>query len=211
MLGDLLLTDGYTGPRDPHVGDPVNIVLVELDLQSAVVTFRPLSQTPLLHDQRRLLQLHVLAADVAVEDRELASNMRALKLTGRATGERSNTLRVCERGVQLLRSGAELVRSVQSCRVYRHLTSTGGGSLRRLRSSSLLRLRDVGRSRESAGWVGAGRMLKVLAMLSDQSRPKLGKRRSQLGDNLRTNEILHRLLGRRLGIDVDVELFNNAT
>lgn len=67
-LNDLFLSHGNPGPSDPHVGDLVDVVLVEFDFLGAEVTFGPLRETPFLDDSCGFVESHELAGDVAIED-----------------------------------------------------------------------------------------------------------------------------------------------
>lgn len=49
-LHDLVFANGHAAPLDPHQGDLVLIVLIENDVQLAVVTLGPRAQAPILHD-----------------------------------------------------------------------------------------------------------------------------------------------------------------
>lgn len=127
----------------------------------------PLRQTPFLHKQRRGIELDVLAVDVAVEDGELPTDVGAFELAGRRAGEDGDALGVCEGVVQLLGGGAELIRGLYGGGVDGNFTGgrCGGGCGGR---GFLLGLGVVGWRAEAAGWVGAGGVLEVLAVLADQ-------------------------------------------
>lgn len=108
-LNNLFLAHGDPGPFDSHVGDLVDVVLVEFDFLSAEVAFGPLGQTPFLDDGCGLVEGYEFASDVTVEDGELPANMGAVEAARRGTGEGGKTLRVGERCVELFSGGAEFV------------------------------------------------------------------------------------------------------
>jgi hypothetical protein len=59
---------------------------------------------------------------------------------------------------------------------------------------------------KAAGWVRAGSVLNVLAVLGNQGRSELEELLAQLGNELGANQVLHRLLLLAVGVDIDVEL-----
>lgn len=68
MLGDIFLANGDTGPSHAHESNPIDIVLVKVNLKGTEMTIGPLGQPPLLHNLLGRLQLGELANDVAIED-----------------------------------------------------------------------------------------------------------------------------------------------
>lgn len=205
-LGNVLLANRHTSPLDAHDRDVLNIVLVELDLQRRVVTGRPLVQPPALDDLSRLLQLEILAGDVSAEQLKLATLLGSFEDLGRSPGERGQPLGVREGLVKLGGSGAELLVVGDGCGVDDlALVCLGLGGGRRCRRVGRGD-RNVLGGGETAGWVGAGCMLDVLAVFSDQSRGELGKLLPQLRNDLGPDELLDRLLLLGVGVDVNLEL-----
>ena len=204
-LGHLFLTNRHAGPLDAHNRDAVGIVLVKLDLQRRVVAGGPLVQTPALNNLGGLLQLQVLARDVAVEDLKLAALLGPLKDLGRGAGEGGDPLGVCEGLVELLGSGAELL-------VVAHRGRVDDGAGLGLRARRGRRLgRSTGRGVELGGGEAARRVrvwrvLDVLAVLGDKGGGELDKLAPQLGNELGAHQVLDRLLLLGLGMDVDVKL-----
>lgn len=109
LFGHIFLADRNAGPGDTHLGDGINVVLIEVDLESAEVAFRPLRQPPFLDNLLRLVELDKFSVHIAIEDRELSTNLRAVKLTRCSTGESRDTLRISKGGIHLLSGGTELV------------------------------------------------------------------------------------------------------
>lgn len=109
LLGDILLSNGDTRPLDAQLSDAINVVLVEVDLESTEVASGPLSQTPGLHDLLGGIKLHELSSHVAVKDGKLAADVGALELAGRAAGESGEALGVGESDKELLGGSAELI------------------------------------------------------------------------------------------------------
>lgn len=182
----------------------VDVVLVKLDLQLGVVVLGPLVQPPALHDLGRLLQLEVLARDVAAEELELAAGLGALEDPGQGPREGRDALRVGEGLVELLGRGAELL-------VVGHrggVDDAAGVGLGRdgLGLDAGRWCRVVLGGGEAAGGVGAGRVLDVLAVLGDQGGEELEEFAAQLGDELGADEVLDGLLLFGVGVDVNVEL-----
>lgn len=117
MLNDIFLSDRDTIP--PHVqnSDSVNIVLNEFNLLSAVVTSRPLSQSPFLDDKAGFLEFNIFTVHVSVKYAKLSTNFSTVKPTRSSTSEGSKAIRVGKGGVKLLGGGTELVRGVHGDRV----------------------------------------------------------------------------------------------
>lgn len=109
LLGDIFLANRNAGPRNTHLSNTVDIVLIEVDLLRAEVTLGPLSKTPLLDNLLGLIKGNELSSHVSVEDSELAADLGALKLARCTARECSDTLRVRKGGVELAGCGAELV------------------------------------------------------------------------------------------------------
>lgn len=68
MLGDIFLANGDTGPSHAHESNPVDIVLVKVNLKGTEMTIGPLGQPPLLHNLFVRLQLDELANHVSIKD-----------------------------------------------------------------------------------------------------------------------------------------------
>lgn len=166
----------------------------------------PLGQAPFLRDQSVRLEGQVLSGDVAVEDGELSTDVGSVKPARRTAREGRDALGVGEGDVHLLGRGAELIRGMHSHRV--------DGDLARRRGSLGLwgyslgfgGLGVVGWGSETLGWVLAGGMLDVLAMLGDQGRTKLRELLAHLRNDLGADELLHGLLGGGIRVDVNLEL-----
>jgi hypothetical protein len=205
LFGHIFLADRNTGPGDTHLGDAINVVLIKVDLESAEVTFRPLRQAPFLDDLLGLVELDKFSVYIAIEDRELSTDLGAVKLTRCATGESGDPLRISEGGIHLLSGGPELIRDSDCGGVDSDLIG-GGGRRLRSRASTLGSLGIGGWCSETAGRVNARSMLDVLSVLGDQSGSKLAKLLSDLGNKLRTNEVLHRLLGGGIRVILDLKL-----
>lgn len=206
LLCDILLANGNARPSDAHLGDAIDIVLIKVNLQVTEVVGRPLSQTPLLHQMLGGLQLNELAGDVSVKNRELAAGFSALELARWAPRERGNALRVRESVVQLLGGGAELVGRRHGRGVDGGFARCRGGCLARAASGLLGRLRVDLCGGEPAGWVDAGSVLQVLAVLSDQGWAEFDQRLAQLGHDCGAHQVLDRLLGGGVGVVLDLEL-----
>lgn len=206
LLGDILLANGNTGPLDTQLGDAINVVLVQVDLESAEVTLGPLGEAPLLDDLLGSVELDELAGDIAIKDGKLAAGLGALELAGGTPGEGGDALGVGEGVVQLLGGGAELVRCGHGGSVNGNLAGSGGGGSGG-RSSLLLVGRgvDSGGS-EAGGGVHAGSVLKVLGVLGDKGAGEGGQGLAKLGEDLGANEVLYGLLGRGIGVDLNLEL-----
>lgn len=204
-LSNLLLSDRNPRPLDAHDRDMVDVVLVKLDLQLGVVVLGPLVQSPALDDLGRRLQLQVLSRDISPKQLELASLFRAFEDFGWCSRECGNALRVGKSLVELLGGGAELL-------VVGHRGGIDDAARAGLRRGDGLGLgpsrcwRVVLRGGEAARGVRAGRVLDVLAMFGDQGGEELEEFGAQLGDDLRPDEVLNRLLFFGVGVDVDLEL-----
>ena len=207
LLGDILLTNRNARPSDTHLSNTVDIILVEVDLQRTEVTLGPLSQTPLLDNLLGLVERHELASDIAVEDGELAANLGALELAGRATCEGSNALRVGESVVELAGGGTELIGGSHGGGVDGDLAGLGGSG--RLGAGGLggLGLGVDDGFGEAAGGVHAGCVLKVLAVLGDEGVGEPAEGGTELRDELRAHQVLYGLLGVGVGVVFNLELF----
>lgn len=207
LLGDILLADGYTGPFDTQLSDAVDVVLVQVDLESTEVTLGPLGEAPLLNDLLGGVELDELAGHVAVEDGELAAGMGAVELAGCTAGEGGDALGVGEGGVQLLGGSAELVRCGYGGGVNGDLAGGGGNGGGSSGGSLLLAGRGVegGRS-EAGGGVDARSVLEVLGVLGDERFCEGGQSLAELGKDLGANEVLYGLLGGSIGVDLNLEL-----
>jgi hypothetical protein len=206
LFGDILLAKRDAGPGDTHLGNTIDIILVEVDLQRAEVTLRPLRKTPRLDNLLRLVESNKLSSDIAVEDGELAADLGAIELARRAACERSNALRVRESAVELAGCGAELVRGGHSGCVHNGLAGLGGGGSLRGGGPGGLGLRVDGGLGEAAGWVDAGSVLEVLGVLGDQGAGEFGQGLAELGDELCAHQVLYGLLGVGIGLVLDFEL-----
>jgi hypothetical protein len=206
LLRDILLTNGNSRPSDAHLGDAIDIVLIKVNLQGTEVVGRPLSQTPLLHQMLGGLQLHELAGDVSVKNRELAAGLGALELARRAPRERGNALRVRESVVQLLGGGAELVGRRHGRGVDGGFARRRAGCLARAAGGLLLRLRMDLCGGKPAGWIDAGGVLQVLAVLGNQGWAEFGQCLAQLGYDFGAHQVLDWLLGSGVGVVLDLEL-----
>lgn len=205
LFGDVLLANGNTSPGHPHLGNSIDIVLVEVDLQRTEVTLRPLGQAPLLDDLLRLIELGEFAGHIAIEDGELASDLGALELARRGASESGNPLGISEGVVQFLSGRAELIGGGNSGGVDRYLAARrrrGGLGSSRL----FLGLRMVGGSREPARRVDTRGMLEVFAVFRNQSGTKLRQLLSQLGHEFRPNQVLHGLLRSGIGVVFNLKL-----
>lgn len=127
-LCHLLLADWHTLPAHPHYRDSVCVILVEYDLQPAVVSLNPLSQSPLLDDLRGLCKFEVLATNVAAEELEFPAYFRAFEELWWGAGEGCDPLRVGEGGVELSSCRSELFRGVQACSINRRMAGCIGCS-----------------------------------------------------------------------------------
>lgn len=206
LFRHIFLADRNTRPADTHLRDGINVVLIEVDLEGAEVPFRPLRQAPFLDDLLRLVELDKFSTDIAIEDRKLPTNLRPVKLTRCSTGESRDTLGISEGSIHLLSGGTEFIRGSDCGGVDSDLV--GGGRRRGLRNraSTLGSLGIGGWCSKTAGGVNARSMLDVLCVVGDQSGSKLDKLLSDLGNKLRTNKVLHRLLGGGIGVVLDVKL-----
>lgn len=206
LLGDILLANGHTRPLNTQLGDAVDVVLVQVDLESTEVTLGPLGEAPLLNDLLGGVELDELAGHVAVEDGELAAGL-GVELAGCTAGEGGDALGVGEGGVQLLGGSAELVRCGHGGGVNGDLAGGGGGGGGSSGSSLLLAGRGVegGRSEASRG-VDAGSVLEVLGVLGDERFCEGGQSLAELGKDLGANEVLYGLLGGSIGVDLNLEL-----
>lgn len=211
LLGDVLLADRDTGPRHAQLGDTVDIVLVEVDLEGTEVFGRPLSQAPLLNDLLGGIKLDVLADDVTVEDGELAADLSAIELARRTAGEGGDALGVGEGVVELLGGRTHLVRGSQGGGVHGNLAGgRGGGGCGR----SILLLGALGVDGglgEAGGWVDARGVLEVLCVFGDQLVGELGEGLTELRQDLRPDEVLYGLLGCGIGVVLNLELWASRT
>lgn len=169
LFGDVLLAHRHAGPVDPHDGDGIDVVLIKLDLQRAVVARGPLLQPPALDDLFGRVQFEILADNVAAEQLELATLACTLKQLWRGSCERRQPLRVGEGLVQLIGGGAKLLRvgdggSVDDSTAAGVASGRGGLGLRCV----LLGVQLGGR--KFAGGIGIGSVLDVLAVLGDEDR-----------------------------------------
>jgi len=103
----LLLPHRHPLPHYPHHSDLIPLILIKPNLQSRIMAFDPLRQSPLLHNQRRFFQLNELATDVAAKDLEFTADMRAFKELRRCTCKGSETFGGGESGVKFRGRGAE--------------------------------------------------------------------------------------------------------
>lgn len=173
LLGDILLSNWNTRPRNTQLSNTVDIILIEVDLLRTEVTLGPLSKTPLLDNLLGLVEGNELSSYVSVKDSELAADLGALELARRTARERSDALWVGEGVVELAGCSAELVRGRHGGCVDGDLTGLGsGGGLRGWGVGLGLRVDDgLG---EAAGWVDAWGVLEVLAVLGDQGGGEAG-------------------------------------
>lgn len=180
--GHVFLADRNALPGDAHDGNVVDIVLVKLNVELRVVTGRPLVQSPGLNNLLGLFQLKIFSRDVAVKELKLASCLCSLKHLWRRPSEGGQSLRVDKGLIQLLSSGAELLVVTHCYRVDNARTA----SVRScgLSCSLWCSLGEGSRGREAAGRVGAGGMLDILSMLSDQGTSKFLKLFSELRNKL---------------------------
>jgi hypothetical protein len=206
LLGDILLANRHAGPLDTQLSDAIDVVLVQVDLEGAEVTLRPLGEAPLLDDLLGSVELNVLAGNVAIEDGELAARMGALELAGCAASEGGDALGVGEGVVELLGGGAELVRCGHGGGVNSDLAGSRGGGSGGGSRLLLAGLRVNGGRGEASGGVHAGSVLKVLGVLGDEGTGKGGQGLAELREDLRANEVLYRLLGGGIGVDLNLEL-----
>ena len=206
LLGDILLTNRNARPRNTHLSNTIDIILIEVDLLRTEVTLRPLGKTPLLDNLLGLVEGDELSSHVSVEDSELAADLSALELARRAARERGDALRVREGVVELAGCGAELVRSRHGGCVDGDLTSLRGSS-GGLRGWGVgLGLRVDGGLGEADRWVDAWGVLEVLAVLGDQGRGEAGEGLAEFGDELCAHQILYGLLGVGVGVVFNLEL-----
>lgn len=209
LLGDILLSDGDTRPLDAQLSDAINVVLVEVDLESTEVASGPLSQTPGLNDLLGRIKLNELSGHVAIEDGKLAADVGALELAGRATGESGKALGVGEGDEELLGGSAEFICGGHGGGVNGDLAGGCGGGCGGGSGLGLVGLGVDRNRREALGRVDAGGVLEVLCVLGDEGTAELGEGHTELRDNLRANEVLHRLLGRSIGVVLNLELSRN--
>lgn len=206
LLGDVLLADGHARPLDTQLGDAVDVVLVQVDLERTEVTLGPLGEAPLLNDLLGSVELDELAGDVAIEDGELAAGMGTLELAGCTTSESGNALGVGEGVVQLLGGGAELVRCGHSGGVNGDLAGTGCGRSSGRSSLLFAGLRVESSRTKARGRVDARSMLKVLGVLVDEGIRKSSQGLAELGEDLGANKVLYGLLGGSIGVNLNLEL-----
>lgn len=204
LLGDVLLSDRDAGPSDTHLGNTIDIILIEVDFLGTEVTFGPLSQTPGLHDLLGLVESDELTSDVAVEDGELAADLGALELTRRAAGECGDALGVRESVVEFAGCGAELIGGSHGSGVNGDLAGRRSGGLGGFGG---LGLRVDGGLGEAARGVDAGGVLEILAVLGDQSVGEAGQRLAEVGDKLGAHQVLYGLLGVGIGVVLNLELW----
>lgn len=107
-LRNFLLTDRDTLPIHSHHRDPIDIILLEFDLERAEVSCWPLCKPPLLVYLGQWAEFGVLSTDVSAEDLKFAADFSTLEEFRRPSCEGSDTLRVCEGLIELLRCCAEL-------------------------------------------------------------------------------------------------------
>ena len=203
-LGDLFLTDGHAGPLDAHDGDAVNVVLIKLDPQRREVALGPLVQAPALHNLGRLLELEILARDVATKELKLAALLSTLEYLGRFPGEGSQPLRVGEGLVKLRGCGAELLVVGNGGRVDDAAAVGLGRGLHRSAGRSSRGV--VLGGRESARGVRSGGVLDILGVLGDQGGRELQESRAKLRNDLGLDEVLDDLLLLGVGVNVDIKL-----
>jgi hypothetical protein len=205
LFGDIFLADRDARPGDTHLGNAIDIILVEVDLQRAEVALRPLRKTPCLDDLLRLVESNELSSDVAVKDSELATDLGTLELARSAACERSNALRVRESVIELAGCSAELVRGSHGGCVHDGVAGLRGGGLRGGGLGGLGLRVDAGFG-EAARWVDARSVLEVLGVLGDQGAGECGQSLAELGDELCAHQILYGLLGVGIGVVLNLEL-----
>ena len=174
LLSDIFLADWDTRPLDAHLSNAVNVILVEVDLEGAKVTSRPLSQTPFLNNLLGRVKLDELASNVAIKDSKLATHLGTVKLTRRATCECGNALRVRKCVIELLRCGAEFVRRRHCGGIDSNLAGSGGSCGGGNSGMVLAGRRVNGRWGEATGRINSRGVLEVLSVLSDQGASELG-------------------------------------
>ena len=118
-LSDLFLANGDSAPANSHHRDIVNIILIEIDLQTRIMSFWPLIQSPALNDLCGLNKLEIFASDVASEQLKFAPLFGAFEDLGRSSGESSNTLWIGEGLVKLGSWGSELFSISYGCSIHR--------------------------------------------------------------------------------------------
>lgn len=113
----------------------------------------PLGQAPLLRNRRRLLQLRVLAADVAAKELKLAAGARTLEDFWRGAGEGCNAGGVCENAVEGGSVAAELLLVTQVGHVDCFAVVGGGGGGGVGGRGGLVALLGDGGTRVHGGWL----------------------------------------------------------
>ena len=121
----LLLSHRHSIPHHPHQRNSIPIVLIEFNLKSTEMTFRPLRQSPLLDNLCRFLELAKLATDVAAEKLEFAAYMCAFEDFGRCTGEGCKAVGRGEGSVEFGGCSAELFCGSYGCGI--HMRAFAGG------------------------------------------------------------------------------------
>jgi hypothetical protein len=205
LLGNVLLADGHAGPGNAQLGDAVDVVLIEVHLKGGEVVGGPLSETPFLDNLLRR-ELEILAGDVAVEDSELAADLGALELTGRAAGEGGDALRVSEGVVELLGGGAHLIGCGHGGGVHGNVVGGGGSSGGGNRGGLLLGLGvDGGRGEASVG-SAPGPCCKSLACSVTRASVSLARATRNWGRILDRTRSFTGCLAGGIGVVLNLEL-----
>lgn len=171
-LRNILLANRNTTPTNPHDRNVIDIILIEIDLETREVSRGPLVESPALHDLRGFHELEVLARDVPAEELELATLLGALEDLGCGAREGRDALRVREGLVELRGGRPELfrVRHRRGVDVAASLALRRGCESCRGSAGSV----QFG-GRHAAGRPGSGCVLDVLAMLGNQGWAQLGE------------------------------------
>ena len=108
-LSDFLLADGNSTPSHPHDGNTIHVILVQINLEFGEVPGRPLLQSPALYYLGRLLEVQVLATNIAVKDLKLAAFLGSFKDLWWRAREGGYPLRVCKGLVHLFGCRSKLL------------------------------------------------------------------------------------------------------
>lgn len=181
-LGNFFLSNWNPTPICSHNCDIIDIVLVKVDLQSRVMSLRPLIQSPALNDLCGFYELEILACNITTEQLELTTFLGTLEKLRCCTGEGCDALRVCESDIKLGGGSTKLLTISDSGSVDERVSFGGMGGLgcgcsRRWRLVKL-------RCGNTACWARTRCVLNILPVLGNKSRAKLCELLAKLWDEL---------------------------
>lgn len=110
----LLLPNRNAVPIHAHHRHSIALVLIESNIQSAVMPLHPLPQSPLLHDFRRLLQFDKLPADITAKELEFTADMGTFKHLRRGACEGGEPVGGGKGGVEFGCGRAKLLRGIDA-------------------------------------------------------------------------------------------------